>query len=123
MPLPPGPAYLLRIIPYYAPSVVCALGFRLLQEYDENLRVVPTWVLIPVTLVARPLSSFLSLYWANFKNARAAAAHGAVLPPTVQQSIPSIINGLAESTKNGYPGKSSHPTFSFCNHSCWSIYS
>lgn len=123
MPLPPGPVYILRIIPYYAPSVIFSLGFRLLQEYDENLRAIPTWLLIPVTLVARPLSSLLSSYWAEFRNSRAAAAHGAIRPPTVQEGTLSIINRLAEASKNGYPGKTPALSSRFPHRSHRSIYS
>jgi hypothetical protein len=105
MSLPPGPAYLLRIIPYYAPSLLICLGFRWLQEYDHTLQGIPTWLLILATLVARPLCAFLSLYWADFANARTAATHGAVRPPTVKEGTLSLISRMAESTRHGYPGK------------------
>lgn len=104
MPLPPGLVYLSGLFRYYAPSVLVCVGVKVLQQYDSTLRGIPSWLLVPVTVVARPLFGFASLYWGDYVNARAARANGAVLPPAVDEPTMSLLNRMAETTKNGFPG-------------------
>ncbi|KAF5329227.1 hypothetical protein D9619_009315 [Psilocybe cf. subviscida] len=105
MTIPPGLVYLSGLFQYYTPSVLLCFGFKTFQQYDSALRGIPSWLLVLVTVVARPLFGFASLYWGDYVHARAARANGAIQPPAVQEATISLLNRMAETTKHGYPAE------------------
>ncbi|KAF8960252.1 cytochrome P450 [Flammula alnicola] len=103
MELPPGLVYLLRLFPYFAiPSAAVYFCLRLTQEYQPSFGI-PSWLVIVASVLARPLLFTFNFYYAKWANKRAAAAHGARLPPVIQESSFSVIPKMASSTRNGYP--------------------
>ena len=102
MALPPGPAYLLWLFPYFAiPSAAVYVSLKLLDVLTINI---PSWLVIATTVLARPTIFLYNFYigipWAD---KRGAVSRGAILPPVVQESTISIIPRLLEGTRSGYP--------------------
>jgi hypothetical protein len=102
MALPPGPAYLLWLFPYFLiPSATVYVSLRLLDVLAINI---PSWLVIAATVAARPTIFLLNFYLGNpWADKRGAVSLGAILPPVVQESTMSIIPRLLESTRSGYP--------------------
>lgn len=102
--VPPGPAYLLRLLPYivYPSAVVYAF-----IDLAKTLFKVPAspWFIIVATILVKPALFIANRYYRRFRNEQAAAYNGAVLPPPIQESLPSIINKLTHSMASGYPGE------------------
>ncbi|KDR74359.1 hypothetical protein GALMADRAFT_580139 [Galerina marginata CBS 339.88] len=101
----PGFAYFLRLFPYFAiPSTVVYLSLRLLQKsaFFPNVKL-PTWLVIIAAICARPGIFFFGIYYSKWADKRAAAAHGAVLVPTVRESTFAIVTELVDGARVGYP--------------------
>ena len=102
--LPPGAQYLLRKLPRFAiPSIATYITLSLLQNQFDPSRRIPTWVVITLAVLARPLIFLAALYYKPWADERAAAAHGAVLAPRVNLGPFSVVKELVEGVK-GYPG-------------------
>ncbi|PPQ95842.1 hypothetical protein CVT26_015972 [Gymnopilus dilepis] len=103
--LPPGAQYLLRKLPRFAiPSIITYITLSLLQKQFEPSRRIPTWVVITLAVLARPLIFLAALYYKPWADERAAAAHGAVLVPRVNLGPFSVVKELVEGVK-GYPAE------------------
>ena len=104
MKVSPGPAYLLRLLPYilYPAAVVYAFIDLARRLFAVS---VPPWLIVVATILAKPTLFIANRYYQNYKNERAAAYNGAVLPPPVQESLLSVIGKLTKSMANGYPGE------------------
>ncbi|KAH9483187.1 Cytochrome P450 monooxygenase 75 [Psilocybe cubensis] len=103
MGLSPGLAYLLRTLPYFAvPSAVTYATLKvLLRQTDTAL---PTPVIVFLSLLARPVLFFYNLYYSEWADNKAAAVHGAIIVPKVQEPLLSVVSKFAESFQGGYPG-------------------
>ncbi|KDR66459.1 hypothetical protein GALMADRAFT_259238 [Galerina marginata CBS 339.88] len=102
MGLPPGADYLLRLFPRLAiPSGIAYVSLKLLQQ-RQGLEI-PQWLIIVIAVLARPALFIFGLFYSRWKDERAAAAHGAVIPPRVQQSPSSIMADLIDGIRSGYP--------------------
>ncbi|KAH9483141.1 Cytochrome P450 monooxygenase 75 [Psilocybe cubensis] len=105
MPLPPGPAYLLQNLPSLLfPPASAILAAKLLTHHGVA---VPTWALLLSCVLAFPTAVFLRVLYRDVRDRRAAARHGAVLPPAVYDRWPGGVTLLAKTLdnfRNGYPG-------------------
>jgi len=103
MSLPPGPAYLLNLAPYFAlPSVAVYCLFASAHKFlDINT---PRWLVFILTLFARPGLFFLRCRYEKWRNERAAAALGAVLPPHVTDSPFSVVSRVLARLQDSFPG-------------------
>jgi len=106
MPLPPGPVYLLQNLPSVVllPSLVL-VTVKLLPQF--GFFPLPAWIAGLACLLSFPLSIFVQVQYRDILDRRAAASHGAVMPPTVSDKWPGGLTLLArtlDNLKNGYPG-------------------
>lgn len=107
MDLPPGLVYLLRNLPYFAiPSAVTYASVKVLL-HQTNISL-STLVVVLFSLLARPILFLCNIYYSEWADKRAAAAHGAVIAPKVDDPLLSIVSKMAESFRGGYPGMSFH---------------
>ncbi|KAF8164775.1 cytochrome P450 monooxygenase pc-1 [Crassisporium funariophilum] len=102
MELPPGPVYLLRLVPFFAiPSTIVYLCLKLAREQLDVA--IPTWLMITAVLLARPALFVYKRYYTRFAEAKAAAANNAILAPHVRESAIHIMTAFGASIKDGYP--------------------
>ncbi|PPQ84613.1 hypothetical protein CVT25_015710 [Psilocybe cyanescens] len=102
MDLPPGLVYLLRNLPYFAiPSAVTYASVKVLL-HQTNISL-STLVVVLFSLLARPILFLCNIYYSEWADKRAAAAHGAVIAPKVDDPLLSIVSKMAESFRGGYP--------------------
>lgn len=107
MELPPGFFYTLGLVPYFIiPSVLVFYSFRLLQAYHLAAALIPTWAIVIVAIIARPVFFYVGWYYKVWADRRTAAANGAVLAPHIKESAFEIIPELISSNSTGYPGMS-----------------
>ena len=106
MPTPPGVAYLLRLIPFFAvPSGAVYVSLRFLQEYKPYpITYIPSWFIVVSSIFARPVLFFVKKFYNDWADKRAAAQLGAALPPNIEEGAFKIIQEMIESTRIGYPG-------------------
>ncbi|KAH9483162.1 Cytochrome P450 monooxygenase 75 [Psilocybe cubensis] len=105
MELPPGFFYTLGLVPYFTiPSVLVFYSFRLLQAYQPVAALIPTWAIVIVAIIARPVFFYVGWYYKVWQDRRTAAANGAVLAPHIKESAFEIIPELISSNSTGYPG-------------------
>ncbi|KAF7301073.1 hypothetical protein MIND_00671300 [Mycena indigotica] len=100
MEVPPGIKYLARTLP--VALLPCALAFASLLRVD-----LPLGARILLSLLANPLSLFVSDWYQQVHEARHASSRGAELIPVVRDSRPFGLGTLAklrESFRSGYPG-------------------
>lgn len=107
MPLPPGPAHILKNLPSLVlpPLSVLAAGKALAYLGFT----IPPWRLLLSCFLSLPVAIFLQVQYRELKDNIAAAAHGAVLPPRVYDKWPggiSLLNQMLNNLKDGYPGVS-----------------
>ncbi|KIM42776.1 hypothetical protein M413DRAFT_444437 [Hebeloma cylindrosporum] len=107
MPLPPGPVYLLQNLPNVVllPSLVL-VTVKVLPHFGFSP--VPAWIAGLACFLSFPLSIFVQVQYRDIADRRAAASHGAVLPPRVYDKRPGGLTLLArmlDNLKNGYPGE------------------
>ena len=83
MPLAPGVSYLARRVPQLLapPAAVCAASYVARAHFGAAA---PAWALALAYVLCYPLAFTAYIQWRDFKNARAAAAAGAVIPPVVE---------------------------------------
>ncbi|KAJ3499527.1 hypothetical protein NLJ89_g10090 [Agrocybe chaxingu] len=100
----PGLTYLQRVVPHFAiPSAVVYLALRIANDFLPIT--IPSWVIIPATLFARPIIFFASSWYSDIANKRDAAARGAVMAPMVNASSFKIIGDIVETLKGGFPAE------------------
>ncbi|KAF8905810.1 hypothetical protein CPB84DRAFT_566698 [Gymnopilus junonius] len=99
----PGLRYLFQSFPYFVlPSGVVYLSLKLFQQ-QTGLNI-PSWLVVSLTLLAKPLLLVLASSLTPGKTQRAAAASNAVLAPSVSEGPLAAISLLVKSIENGYPG-------------------
>ena len=106
MRLPPGPVYLLQNLPSVVlPPSLVLVAVKLLPQF--GFYPLPAWIAGLACLLSLPLSIFVQVQYRDIVDRRAAASHGAVLPPRVFDKRPGGLTLLAitlDNLKNGYPG-------------------
>ncbi|CAA7268977.1 unnamed protein product [Cyclocybe aegerita] len=105
--LPPGPVYVLQNLPsVIAPPAVVWLFAKLLAARPELGVVLPIWAIVLGSVLSLPILLSLRVKYRDYKDRRAAAAHGAVMPPTVWTRWPggiSLLRKVLHNFKDGYP--------------------
>lgn len=103
MKVPPGPKYLFSLIPFFAkPSVIAYFSLSLFQQHVYSG--IPRWVIIALSIIARPGLFVLQQYVSEWLNQRGAAENDAILAPRVPEPSLSLISEFAESILTGHPG-------------------
>ncbi|KAF8164800.1 cytochrome P450 monooxygenase pc-3 [Crassisporium funariophilum] len=107
MALPPGVQYLIQRLPslLIPPASVIVLTKVARAQLDV---VIPIWAVVIACFFSLPVAIVLRAQYQDFADRRAAAAHGAVLPPQVHDKWPGGIGLLLHSIhnfQNGYPGE------------------
>ncbi|KAF9563357.1 cytochrome P450 monooxygenase pc-3 [Agrocybe pediades] len=107
MSLPPGPSYLLQRLPkLLGPPALTLLTLKQLLPAICNIQL-PVWGVILACIVSLPVGLYLQVQYEQLRDARAAAAHGAALPPMVYDKWPGRVGLMwkaMDNLKNGYPG-------------------
>ncbi|KAF8905836.1 cytochrome P450 [Gymnopilus junonius] len=105
MSLPPGPVYILQNLPYVVgPPAAALIAAKLLPLASVEL---PTWAIILGSILSLPVAWFLQIQYRDFVDQRAAAAHGAVLPPKIHSKWPGgldVLKRFLANLSSGYPG-------------------
>ncbi|KAF9475908.1 cytochrome P450 monooxygenase pc-3 [Pholiota conissans] len=102
MALPPGPAYLLRLLPYFILPSMTVYVFLRLSEGLFSI-VLSNCLTIPVIILAKPILFFATRHYRKVKDNWDANANNAILPPHVQESVYSMFVKLGESLRSGFP--------------------
>ncbi|KAF8876291.1 cytochrome P450 monooxygenase pc-3 [Gymnopilus junonius] len=108
MEIPPGPKYVLQLLPFFLlPSVIAFGLIRFSAVY--LVVIVPNWLAILSIILARPLLIIFQCYYARHVDKNAAAVHNAFIIPHIEEKRPafaglSIIRTLVNDFKTGYPG-------------------
>jgi hypothetical protein len=107
MTIPPGLAYLARVLPLILipPCVVYGILNIISRDYLEIG--IPEWLALVVSVFSLPIVLCVSALHTNYRNRREAAARGAVLAPLVKDRWPGGLSTLAtilRNFKSGYPG-------------------
>lgn len=103
MGIPPGPVYILKLIPRIGLLVGGVAGAINYTGQQLGLSI-PAWVTVPVAILALPAFRLAYHYYCNFMDDRNARKLGAVRPPALRESSRAIISKLMDSIVNGYPG-------------------
>lgn len=107
MQLPPGLVALVRLLPrfLFAPATI----YVSLQVYKALVgEPAPQWLSIPAYLLALPATFVANILYTRIRDHRAAARHGAVLPPSINYRWPGALDKLSDlvrNFKNGYQCK------------------
>ena len=106
--LPPGIVYLAQRLPKLAepPLLTYILGILARSHTEVDF---PDWALPVAIALSLPTALTIKVQWQLFKDRRAAARFGAVLPPTIpdQYGLPGGLGFILNSAKEvavGYPG-------------------
>ncbi|TFK28591.1 cytochrome P450 monooxygenase pc-3 [Coprinopsis marcescibilis] len=105
--LPPGIAYLIRILPNLVVPPATVLVATKVAQGPLELNI-PTWAVILASALSLPLAFFAQFAQKTIADSRAAANHAAKLPPCVYDSWPGGIGLLRATLQNfsdGYPGE------------------
>jgi hypothetical protein len=106
MEIPPGIVYLSKLLPGFLAPPLATCFLKWLGETYFSIYV-PRWVFAPVCLLSFPMILTARVKYKLYSDRRAAAASGAVLPPTLPSSIGGIDLMRAGLQKRGkeYPGQ------------------
>lgn len=109
MELPPGPLYLLKLLPSVVLPSATVLAFLRLVEIETGASI-PIWFSALAVLAIHPVLFILKRSYSRYADAKAAAANNAFLPPHVKEQLPnfaglSIMKRMVQELKDGYPGK------------------
>ncbi|KAH6901554.1 cytochrome P450 monooxygenase pc-2 [Coprinopsis sp. MPI-PUGE-AT-0042] len=101
--IPPGISYLLRKAPsLLLPSVLVYAGAHQIQAITDTHW--PRWLVVCLSVVAKPLQFWISVQLARARDAREARRLGARIAPPVEDSALTIMSKLLEMFERGYPG-------------------
>ncbi|EIW81921.1 cytochrome P450 [Coniophora puteana RWD-64-598 SS2] len=107
MAIPPGFVWIFRNTPrFLVLPAATYVALRLLQEHQQIA--LSAWITVTACVLSLPASFILAFLYADFRDARAAAARGAVLAPVVPYKLPGAIDklgALAYSFTSGYIGE------------------
>ncbi|KIJ61016.1 hypothetical protein HYDPIDRAFT_97522 [Hydnomerulius pinastri MD-312] len=106
MELPPGIVYIISNIPrLLLPPALVYCGIKL---WDFGFAAtLPKWLYVPLYVLSLPLALTCSVFYADWRDKRQAAFHGAVLAPRVTSRWPGGLDTLAtnlQNFRNGYMG-------------------
>ncbi|KAJ7926709.1 cytochrome P450 [Mycena leptocephala] len=104
MPLPPGPVYLAKQLPRILAPPVAVYCTKLVAELCFQDLIVPTWLTTIACVFSGPALLTVIVQYRDYQIRRQAAALGAVLPPTVPNSIGGL-HMLFTNTDARYPGE------------------
>jgi hypothetical protein len=104
MELPPGPVYLLRLLPFFILPSATVYALLRLSEFSFAVAL-PTWFKAVAVVLAKPALFMCNRYYQKIKNTWDASNNEAILPPYVQESMLSMISKLTSSIRTGYPGQ------------------
>ncbi|KAF9563333.1 cytochrome P450 monooxygenase pc-1 [Agrocybe pediades] len=107
--VPPGPVYLLKLLPFFLiPSALAYYAFLTANKtfWGGSL---PHWLIISVSTLARPLLFVFQRYLNRYLEHRAAAANGAFVIPHVEEKLPnfagfSLVKTLVADIHKSHPG-------------------
>ncbi|PPR07845.1 hypothetical protein CVT24_002990 [Panaeolus cyanescens] len=102
MGLPPGPIYVLKLVPHLGLLVGGVVGVITYTGQQLGFNV-PAWASVPIAVLALPCFRLAYQQYLNFADDRNAKRLGAVRPPVLKESSRAIIGKLTESILNGYP--------------------
>lgn len=108
MELPPGIVFIV----YNLPRILLppALAYSGIRIWDIVFAIpFPEWLRIPLYLFSLPLALTCSVFYADWRDRRQAALHGAVLAPRATSRWPGGLDTLARNVQNfrsGYMGMS-----------------
>ena len=104
--VPPGVPFVLRgLMVLSIPPFALLSAYKLLSSFFTFA--LPLWALVLACLFSIPAALAIFVWIRDWKQARDAAARGAILPPSWQGKLPAnldIMAKLAGATKTGYPG-------------------
>lgn len=109
MALPPGPLYLLKLLPSVVLPSATVLALLRIIEIETGASI-PTWVSALAVLAIHPVLFIFKRGYSRYADAKSAAANNASLPPHVKEQFPnfaglSIMKRMVQELKEGYPGK------------------
>lgn len=110
MHIPPGPAYVACLLPiFFVPSAIVYGTFAVLEKRLSCE--IPYWLVLTLSILARPILFVFRRYYTRFQNKRHAAALGAEVMPYVEERWPrfggfSTMKLLINNFKYGYVGES-----------------
>ncbi|KAJ7703697.1 cytochrome P450 [Mycena rosella] len=106
MALPPGVLYLSNLLPGVLAPPIGAYFVKWLLDTYLNIHA-PRWVFAPLCLLSFPLVLTCRVQYKMWADRRAAAAHGAVLPPALPSSIGGLdlIRAARRGMADSYPGE------------------
>lgn len=111
MHIPPGPAYLVGLLPIFlVPSAIVYGTFAVLENRLSESCEIRYWLILTLSILARPILFVFRRYHTRFQNRRHAAALGAEVMPYVEERWPrfggfSTMKLLINNFKYGYVGK------------------
>ncbi|KAF8125693.1 cytochrome P450 [Mycena galopus ATCC 62051] len=107
MTFPPGISYSLKFLPSIIAPLLGTYFLKWLSETYLNLHA-PRWAFIPLCVFSFPLVFTTRVQYKVYSDRRAAAARGAVLPPTVPASVGGIdlVRNSMRNRGREFPGES-----------------
>lgn len=103
MKLPPGLVYLSKQLPRVLAPPLAVFCAKLVAEHRFGF-VVPTWHAALAYLLSGPAALTIIVQYRDYRDRRLAAAHGAIMPPSVPGYIGGI-NMLFMNNEDMYPGE------------------
>ncbi|KAJ7036761.1 cytochrome P450 [Mycena alexandri] len=106
MVFPPGILYISKLLPTFLGPPLAACFLKWLYDTYFNI-LVPRWLFALLCLTSFPIVFAIKVQFKLYVDRRAAASHGAILPPTVPSSIGGIdvIRAAMRDMAKEYPGE------------------
>ncbi|KAF9034327.1 cytochrome P450 monooxygenase pc-3 [Panaeolus papilionaceus] len=101
--LPPGPQYILTILPRLAAPSLTIGASLLVTKVHFNAHALPTWSILLISALTHSIISYITNKLDRLTDQRAAKAHNAVLPPLLRESSFSIVSKFTTCARSGYP--------------------
>jgi len=102
MALSPGLKFVVGLLPTFL--IPSALVYASLTVSKNQFGVsIPSWIVVILTIVARPVLFLAGMRYKRWADQRAAAAHGAVLPSDMLLSPWKVLVESEASIESGYP--------------------
>ncbi|KAK0186724.1 cytochrome P450 [Armillaria mellea] len=102
--LPPGVAYLSHVA-FHVALLPCSVLWVLRYFLTESGSSILVWPVFIVPFVSQVIYHLVHDWYIGFAIRRDAAAQGAIIMPSVQESSISIMRRIVDSFKNGYPNE------------------